>query len=242
MRLLAMSAWLYIVAVLVPLWEHPCRAQQVPAQLTSPPAHVPVWHDTLTARLEALALLRTLDADLLSHDSATVTLERWCGTHRMASPPHVIADRLPDVDKPPTALQRQELEVAATEPVRYRRVQLRCGSHVLSVAENWYVPSRLTPDMNHLLETTDVAFGRVVQSLHFWRHTVETKILWSPLPATWDSTRGRGSAGPFAWPGAQTEVLRHRAVLVFPDGRPISEVVETYTAEVLAFPQPQLER
>ncbi len=31
-------------------------------------------------------------------------------------------------------------------------------------------------------------------------------------------------------------VLEHRAVLSTPDGAPFSEVVETYTGEVLAFP------
>jgi hypothetical protein len=35
------------------------------------------------------------------------------------------------------------------------------------------------------------------------------------------------------------EVLEHRAVLILPDGTPFSEVVETYTGEVLAFPEPQ---
>ena len=35
------------------------------------------------------------------------------------------------------------------------------------------------------------------------------------------------------------EVLEHRAVLTLPDGTPFSEVVETYTSDVLAFPQPQ---
>ena len=34
-------------------------------------------------------------------------------------------------------------------------------------------------------------------------------------------------------------VLEHRAVLSLPDGTPFSEVVETYTREVLAFPEPQ---
>jgi hypothetical protein len=34
-------------------------------------------------------------------------------------------------------------------------------------------------------------------------------------------------------------VLEHRAVLTLPDGTPFSEVVETYTREVLAFPEPQ---
>jgi hypothetical protein len=34
-------------------------------------------------------------------------------------------------------------------------------------------------------------------------------------------------------------VLEHRAVLSTPDGAPFSEVVETYTGEVLAFPAPR---
>ena len=34
------------------------------------------------------------------------------------------------------------------------------------------------------------------------------------------------------------QVLQHRAVLTLPDGTPFSEVVETYTDQVLAFPQP----
>jgi hypothetical protein len=39
-------------------------------------------------------------------------------------------------------------------------------------------------------------------------------------------------ATPFQVPD---KVLQHRAVLVLPDGMPISEVVETYTGNVLAF-------
>ena len=34
------------------------------------------WHESFTARLEALALLQTLNAALLSHHSATLTLSR----------------------------------------------------------------------------------------------------------------------------------------------------------------------
>src|SRR5262249_28129227 len=43
----------------------------------------PAWRDDFTARLEATALLETLNADLLSHDSATLTLDRWCDSHRL---------------------------------------------------------------------------------------------------------------------------------------------------------------
>jgi hypothetical protein len=38
------------------------------------------------------------------------------------------------------------------------------------------------------------------------------------------------------------ELLQHQAVLVLPDGTPISHVIETYTEQVLAFPQPRAPR
>src|SRR3954452_851184 len=104
------------------------------------------WRDDFVARLEALALLQSLNADLLSHDSATLTLDRWRGTHHLAEPAKIIAERVRDVDKPATDEQRQLLGVSASEPLRYRRVRLKCGTRVLSEADNWYVPARLTPE------------------------------------------------------------------------------------------------
>jgi hypothetical protein len=35
------------------------------------------------------------------------------------------------------------------------------------------------------------------------------------------------------------KLLEHRAILSLPDGTPFSEVVETYTSNVLAFPVPR---
>jgi hypothetical protein len=117
-------------------------------------------------------------------------------------------------------------------------VRLTCGDHVLSEADNWYVPARLTPEMNRLLDTTDTAFGRAVQALDFHRRTLSVKLLWAPLPQNWEmgaplpERKGTTLTIPHA-------VLEHRAVLTLPDGTPFSEVVETYTREVLAFPEPQ---
>lgn len=218
-------------------------AAEPPSEIYGTATREAPWHDTFTAHVEALALLQTLNADLLSHESATLTLEGWCQEHHMASPARVVAERLRKTNKPPTALQREELGISASEQVRYRRVRLRCGDHVLSEAENWYVPGRLTPDMNRLLESTDTPFGRVVQPLHFWRHLLEARLLWSPLPAGWESASKSTtlhSSGP--WPDARSAVLQHRAVLVLPDGHPISEVIETYTGAVLAFPEPHTGR
>jgi hypothetical protein len=198
------------------------------------PAQTPNWTGSFAARVEALAVLQTLNADLLSHDSATLTLERWCGGHRLASPPRIVALRVPDVDKPPTPEQRRELGITPTDPVRYRRVKLMCGALVLSEADNWYVPGRLTPEMNKLLDTTDSPFGVVVRALHFQRHTLSATLLWLPLPAGWEMNPGaRDLVADQPMP---SKLLEHRAVLTLPDGTPFSEVVETYTDNVLAFP------
>jgi chorismate-pyruvate lyase len=197
------------------------------------------WSNDFVARVEALAVLQTLNAELLSHDSATLTLDRWCDAHRLASPAKIVAVRDKAAVKAPTAEQRKALGVSDREPIRYRRVKLTCGTRVLSEADNWYVPSRLTPEMNQQLETTDIAFGRAVAALHFQRRTLSAKLLWSPLPDGWDVK----PAAP-ADAGAKTlqvphEVLQHQAVLTLPDGTPFSQVVETYTDEVLAFAQPR---
>jgi chorismate-pyruvate lyase len=204
------------------------------AQQAAPPS----WPDTSTARLEALALLQSLNADLLSHDSATLTLDRWCAAHHLAAPAKIVAQRDHETDKPATPELRQLLHVGADEPVRYRRVRLACGAQVLSEADNWYVPSRLTAEMNRQLDSSDIAFGRAVQALHFARHTLSAELLWQPLPQGWES----GAPIPAGTGNLQIphQVLQHKAVLTLPDGTPFSSVVETYTSAVLGFPAPSL--
>lgn len=182
--------------------------------------------------------MQTLNAEILGSRSATQTLEKWCGDHRLAEEPKIVARVIRGVDKPPAAEQRQRLQVAA-EDVKYRRVQLQCGSQVLSEADNWYVPSRLTADMNRLLETTDTPFGTVVRPLEPFRQTLAVTILWSPLPERWE----RDAAGRL--PAATTGVLAipdalfaHRAVLYTRDHVPFSEVYEVYQRQILAFAPP----
>ncbi len=119
-------------------------------------------------------------------------------------------------------------------------MRLRCGGHIPSEADNWYVPSRLTADMNEILDTTDTAFGRAVQALQFRRRTLSAILLWLPLPQGWKT----GAALPdHGSPQLQIPeaVIEHRAVLTLPDGTPFSEVIETYRGDVLAFaPPPRL--
>jgi chorismate-pyruvate lyase len=208
------------------------------------PARSPVWPDSFAGRVAAMAVLETLNAELLSHDSATATLENWCGSHRLASPPTIVAERVSGIDKAPSPEQLRDLKVAPSEPIRYRRVRLLCGQAVLSEADNWYVPSRLTPQMNELLDTSDVPFGKVVKALAFRRHTLSAALLWLPLPAGWEMAGAQTPPWGASPSGARRELvipqrlLQHRAVLTLPDGTPFSEVVETYTRNVLAFPPP----
>jgi hypothetical protein len=206
----------------------------VMATVSSPSeARTPFTND-IASRTQALALLETLNADLLSHPSATLTLERWCGDHGLAPEAKIVAHRVKGQDKPLAAEDRAALGISADEPVRYRRVALACGTVVLSEADNWYVPARLTPEMNQVLDSTDEPFGKVVQPLHFRRQTISAELLWSPLPKGWEMEAALPAPGkgPLAIPH---EVLRHRAVLYTQANQPFSLVVETYTAEVLAF-------
>ncbi|MCO5078235.1 MULTISPECIES: hypothetical protein [unclassified Chelatococcus] len=222
------------VGVALVLAAGPVRAESIA------PTRTFSGEDDFVSRLEALALLQTLNAELLSNPSATLTLERWCARHQLASPARVVARLVRGADKAATAAIRQTLGVGEAEPVRYRRVQLVCGDFVLSEADNWYVPARLTPEMNRLLDETDTAFGRAVQALQFRRRTLSARLLWTPLPDGWEMVRRPVQtpeivAGALAIP---TEVIRHEAVLSVPDGTPFSVVVETYTDKVLAFRRP----
>ena len=214
-------------------------APAAPAQPAIGSTRTPAWSGDFMSRVEALAVLQTLNAELLSHDSATLTLDRWCAAHQLASPAKIVAVRDKAASKPATADHRRVLAVTESEPLRYRRVKLMCGAHVLSEADNWYVPSRLTPEMNHQLETSDIPFGRAVQALHFQRRTLSARLLWSPLPDGWDVKATALHDAAATTLTIPHEVLQHQAVLAIPDGTPISEVVETYTEEVLAFPQPR---
>lgn len=208
-----------------------------PARAIEPPSGAS-WPDTVPARLAALALLETLNADLLSHASATLTLDRWCAAHRLAPEgSKIVAERVTGVEKPADAAVRQALRAGPEDRIAYRRVRLRCGERVLSEADNWYLPRLLTDEMNRRLETTDVSFGRVVQPLDFRRRTLSAALLWRPLPEGWEM----GAALPPAT-GARLDppasVLEHRAVLTLPDGTPFSALVEAYTRDVLDFPWP----
>jgi len=193
--------------------------------------------DGCEERLGALALMQTLNARILSSRSATASLEAWCAARGLASEPKVTARLVKGAAKAPTREQLDRLQVDDAQALRYRHVRLACGDHVLSEADNWYVPSRLTHEMNQLLETTDTPFGRAVQPLEPYRQTFAVTVLWQPMPEGWERRPLDGLCDVATTPLALPEHLfEHRAVLYTSDGRPFSEVSERYTREVLAPP------
>jgi hypothetical protein len=225
------------------------RATAVPiliAGLLSAVSSAAPWTDTPVSRLEALALIESLNAEILSSSSATLTLERWCRDHALAEPPQILAHRVDALAAPPSPEVRSDLQVSPADPVRYRRVELTCGPHVLSVAENWYVPSRLTAEMNHLLDDTQTPFGKVVLPLRPHRETLAVQHLWSPLPDGWERLR---NATPTGTPGAAATaaplnippaLFEHRAVLYTEAHVAIAEVREVYQRDLLDFPEPRM--
>ena len=160
------------------------------------------------------ALVAALRDRVLRSDSATLALEGWCAEHRLAADPHLVALRLPGPDKPLTAAQRVRLAIGPDEPVRYRRVRLVCGGHVMSEADNWYVPARLTPEMNAVLDGTRTPFGRVVRPLAPVRRTIEVRA------------RPSGTS-------PEDPLFEVDAVLSTGAGQPFCEVVETYLGSAL---------
>jgi hypothetical protein len=208
----------------------------------------PLWTDSPLARIEALALIQTLNVEILSSSSATLTLERWCRDHDLAQPPVILARRIDQASEAPSATVRHDLGVSSGDSVRYRRVELTCGDHLLSVADNWYVPARLTRQMNRLLDSTQTPFGKVVLPLKPHRETIAVQMLWPGLPDGWEraapATNPGGASGAAHVPGQPLDLppalFEHRAILYTPAHQAIAEVREVYQRDLLSFPEPQL--
>jgi hypothetical protein len=193
------------------------------------------WPGTFLGRLQTFALIEELNGELLASSSATATLGHWCAEHHMSAPARMTAIAVRGAPRLVSTSDRAMLQVAAAEPLRYRHVLIACGIHVLSDAENWYVPSRLTADMNHLLDTTRAPFGAVIAPLEPTRRTLSVERLWSPLAPGWEMA-GTNSLTPAAGKLVIPRFLfRHRALVLDRLNRPIALVVETYTKGVLDF-------
>lgn len=145
-------------------------------------------------------------AAIVGGQSASIVLRGWCADHGL---PPLVARRARGAEKPPTPAVLAALVVRPAERVDYRRVKLACGTVVLSEADNWYVPGRLTREMNRQLNDTDAPFGLVARPLHFTRRTLRTRRA----------------------PDAD-HILELTAVLVSATGAPFSYVIEAYRREL----------
>jgi hypothetical protein len=158
-------------------------------------------------------MLRRLKAEILASPSATKALTAYCARLHLADPPVIRALRDRSTDRKADGRVRRLLQVKSGELVRYRRVRLSCGELVLSDADNWYVPARLTAEMNSTLDGTDTPFGAVVKPLGFQRRTLGTEDLHDGQ-----------------------HVLGVTALLVNRDGLPFSLVQENYSAILVRHP------
>ena len=163
------------------------------------------------ARASDADTLQRLRADLLGKQSATEVLTHWCADLGLAKPAVIKALRAHAPPKPASRQIRRQLGAGAGETIGYRKVQLVCGSHVLSQADNWYRPGKLTAAMNRQLDTGDTPFGAVVRPLDFHRKTLAVRE--HPHPGT---------------------ILEVKALLISAAGTPFSLVVEDYQRDLLA--------
>jgi hypothetical protein len=175
--------------------------------------------------MAVLALAQGVARDLADFEgrldkggSATEVLRGWCAERRLAYPPVIRAERDRSQDKPADGEVRALLGAEPGEPIRYRRVRLKCGARVLSEADNWYRPARLTAEMNRQLDETDTPFGAVVKPLSFHRRTLGVEHTFKP------------AQGAAALPHT---LVRYRALLLDKSDAPFSLVVESYTDEIL---------
>lgn len=166
------------------------------------------------ARAHDPATIAAFEATLAAHDSATEALRSWCEARGLASPAQIMAHPVTGAAaRQPKGLRRL-LGIGAHEALGYRHVELTCGTRVLSVAHNWYLPGRLTAEMNTALAETQLPFGRVAAPLAYRREPLE--ILAKP---------------PRGCPA--NTISAHRALLRLPDGRPLAYVLECYTSHNL---------
>ena len=162
---------------------------------------------------EAAELVADLKREIVRGPTTSRALERWCRDRGLDDDPQIVADVSPTPPAPLTPEEREWLGVTRREILACRRVQLRCGSLLLVDADNWYVASRLTPDMNERLRATRIPFGRVVEPFGPYRCTMSSTTFW---------------------PGAIEQALFHVQAVVYADRHvPLAVVRESYRRELL---------
>jgi hypothetical protein len=112
------------------------------------------------------------ERQILAGESASAVLGKWCERRGLPTL-RARRDATAKVANPPGA--PNSLLARPGERVAWRHVVLACGAQTLSRADNWYLPDRLTDEMNRRLETTQEPFGLVVRPLAFTRHILASR-------------------------------------------------------------------
>lgn len=108
-----------------------------------------------------------LAGQLASGRSASVILKAECA--RLAPGQSLRSIALDTASPPQIPYISQRLKVTRLDAFKLRHVSIRCGEIELSNAWNWYVPSRLSAEMNKRLNTSETPFGLAVKNLAFTR-------------------------------------------------------------------------
>lgn len=141
-------------------------------------------------------------ADLTAGGVVTRVLEAWAGgpvrAERVTAPPIAAS-----------AETRARLRVAADTPIEYRHVRLMSEGVLLSEADNWFVPDRLSAGMRAALDKSDTPFGIVIAPLRPRRETLACDRL------------------------AGDPMLLIRAFVLSGDGAPLAYVEERYRRAVI---------
>jgi hypothetical protein len=125
---------------------------------------------------DTAALVWALNTRLIVGATATDTLLFWCHEYGLSHGPITVEVRQFFA---PAVVPDDVLPVLKLDPgdtIHYRQVQLMRGSLPLAAAENWYVPQRLSADMNDALIATNFPFGSVIAPLRPLRHTLAANL------------------------------------------------------------------
>ncbi len=136
-----------------------------PALAREPPA-TESW-----ARYEALV------AALLETSSATATLAAW--SRQRGWDDRIVAHKLEADMRPAPGGIAALLDIPEGEIVGYRKVALASGDRVLSRADNWFTPGRLSSGVNAGLDASQTPFGRLVSRMSPTRRVISADRLWA---------------------------------------------------------------
>ncbi|MET0530138.1 MAG: hypothetical protein ABW003_17670 [Microvirga sp.] len=134
----------------------------------------------MTGTSDTAALVWALNTRLIAGATATEALLTWCEENDLSDGPITVEVRqkfspaiVPDDVLP-------ALELNPGETINYRQVRLMRGTLPLTMAENWFVPQRLTAAMNEALNETETPFGTVIAPLRPVRRILAASIQPQP--------------------------------------------------------------